>query len=62
MSENPRAPRPYLRIMFECCGIYQRIYRDRSEAFYLGRCPGCLRYIRFKIAPDGLRTRDFVVH
>ncbi|MBI3994191.1 MAG: hypothetical protein HY342_13025 [Candidatus Lambdaproteobacteria bacterium] len=54
--------RPYLRVVYECCNIYQRIYRDISGRFYLGRCPRCLRTVRFEIAPDGTKARDFVVH
>ena len=54
--------RPYLRIMFECCGIYQRIYRDPGGRFYFGRCPGCLRPIRFTVAPTGTTARDFSVY
>ena len=62
MEENNFAGRPYLRIMFECCRIYQRIYRDRDGRFYEGRCPGCLRIARFKVGRGGTNVRDFAVY
>ena len=60
MSES-LLERPFLRVVFECCNIYQRIYRDRSEQYYVGRCPRCLRSITFKIASNGTAVRDFRV-
>lgn len=60
-AAQPRAQRPFLRIMFQCCNVYQRVYRDPSGSFYQGRCPRCLRTVRFEIAPDGISARDFVV-
>ena len=53
--------RPYLRVFFECCTVYQRIYRDRNGITYSGRCPRCLRTIRFRVGPGGTASRDFVV-
>ncbi len=62
--ENPRqfSSRPYLRILFECCQVYQRIYRDRGGAYYQGRCPRCLRAVRFNVASNGTSVRDFAVY
>ena len=60
-TESAFAGRPYLQVMFECCHVYQRVYRDRSGAYYQGRCPRCLRTIRFRIRPDGTTARGFVV-
>lgn len=61
MEYNTMLGRPYLRIMFDCCQVYQRIYRDRIGRFYEGRCPRCLRTVRFKIAPHGTGARAFSV-
>lgn len=63
MTAEPKSPtaRPYLRVLFECCNVYQRIYRDRGGQFYNGRCPRCLRQIRFRISPTGTAVRDFSV-
>ncbi len=62
MEANLPANRPYLRIMFECCGVYQRIYRDPDGKRYQGRCPRCLRLVRFKVAKHGTNVRDFAVY
>ncbi len=61
MSESSFTDRPYLQILFECCQVYQRVYKDRSGQFYLGRCPRCLRQIRFRVARDGTPARRFRV-
>jgi hypothetical protein len=61
MSADTLRNRPYLQLLFECCSVYQRVYRDREGAFYQGRCPRCLRQIRFNIRPDGTPARQFVV-
>jgi hypothetical protein len=58
---RPVAPRPFLQVLFDCCNVYQRVYRDPSGAFYLGRCPRCLRSIRFTVGKDGTTSRTFVV-
>ena len=60
-TETSFTGRPYLQVLFECCGVYQRVYRDRGGKFYQGRCPRCLRQIRFLIRPDGSPARGFVV-
>ena len=61
MEAKPYVNRPFLRVLFECCGVYQRIYRDLSGQAYSGRCPRCLRTIRFKVGPNGTAARDFSV-
>lgn len=61
MSAKDHRNRPYLRVLFECCNVYQRIYRDPSGRFYQGRCPRCLRPVRWIVGPNGTRARDFLV-
>lgn len=60
-SATPAAPaaRPFLSVLFACCNVYQRVYRDSSEAAYMGRCPKCGRSVRFPIGQGGVATRFF---
>jgi hypothetical protein len=59
----PEAPaaRPYLRVQFRCCNVYQRIYRSVDGKTYQGRCPGCGTPVRFVVGEGGTSCRDFIV-
>lgn len=52
-------PRPYIGVLFECCGVYARIYRAATDAAYRGRCPRCLRPLIVPVGPDGTHERIF---
>ncbi len=56
-----RRPRPYLSVRFDCCGVFQRVYRDPADRCYRGRCPRCARTVVFPAGEGGTCSRFFVV-
>jgi hypothetical protein len=53
--------RPFLSVQFACCSVYQRIYRDKDELHYTGRCPRCGKPVKFAIGEGGTSSRFFIV-
>lgn len=49
----------FLGIMFECCNVYHRIYINKEDNAYEGRCPKCFAEVRALIGEDGSTSRFF---
>lgn len=60
-AQSQSVARPFLSVLFDCCGVYQRIYRDPSEPAYKGRCPRCGRAVHFPVGQGGTTARFFRV-
>lgn len=50
---------PFLGIMFECCSVYARVYRNKEGTHYEGRCPRCGKPLKIKIGEGGTGQRFF---
>lgn len=71
LSDQPDPPPPkasaatgsrFLGVYFACCNVYGRVYVNRSETAYEGRCPRCLRHLRIGIGPQGTSDRFFTAY
>ncbi len=48
--------RPWIGVLFECCGVYARVYREPSVARYDGRCPRCGVPVTVRVSPEGVES------
>lgn len=55
----PDAPKKFVGIRFNCCGIYVRVYVNKEGTAYEGRCPKCARPVKLKIGSGGTDNRFF---
>ena len=60
-NPSPARGRPFLQVLFACCQVYQRVYRNPNKPEYSGRCPRCLRSVHFRVGPEGTEARVFEV-
>ncbi len=59
-KKKPSTNRPYIGIRFDCCSVYQRIYREPDEQIYAGRCPKCLKMVRVEVDPQNGKAVKFL--
>lgn len=59
-ADHGRSRRPWVGILFECCGVYARVCRQPEMDWYRGRCPRCLRTVTLRVGPGGTAARFFV--
>lgn len=58
MAEASR-DRYWVSVYYQCCNAYQRVYFQKGARNAVGRCPRCLREIRFELTQDGEVGRFF---
>lgn len=49
----------FLGIMFNCCNVYGRIYKNKEGNAYVGRCPRCMRSVKIPVGKGGTNRRFF---
>ncbi|MFQ5653300.1 MAG: hypothetical protein ACE5GW_01040 [Planctomycetota bacterium] len=59
METGAGRDRFWVSVHFRCCNVYQRVYFRKESQVAGGRCPHCLRPVRFEIREDGERGRFF---
>ncbi len=58
-SNHTDASRRFLMVYFECCHVYDRMYRNRVGTHYSGKCPKCGSLVNARIGPGGTCQRIF---
>ncbi len=58
----PARERRFIGIHFACCDRYARIYVNRDETAYVGRCPRCTKQVKLTIGPGGTSERFFTAY
>ena len=61
-AKTEKKMKPFLGIMFECCNVYARIYKNKDGTAYEGHCPKCKKRVRIRVGKGGSSARFFSVH
>jgi hypothetical protein len=59
---NSKDGRRFVGVTFACCDIYARIYINKHETAYEGRCPRCCKPVCMRIGPGGVDARFFTAY
>lgn len=59
LYDNP-STKNFVGVMFTCCGVYGRVYKNKEGTAYVGRCPKCLKSIRMKIGKADAMPDSFM--
>jgi hypothetical protein len=57
---SSQEPRKFLGIHFACCNVYVRIYKNKDNTAYEGRCPRCGKKVTVPIGSQGSSSRFFI--
>jgi hypothetical protein len=58
-STGNTGKKKFLGIQFLGCNTYGRLYPNKDQTFYEGRCPRCGLSLRVRIAEGGVKDRFF---
>lgn len=58
-EQENKNKKPYLGIMYNCCGVYGRIYKNKEGTAYVGSCPKCMRNLKVPVGKGGTEQRFF---
>lgn len=61
-EQGDRQTRRFVGVRFACCDVYTRVYVNRDETAYEGRCPKCSRTVTLRIGPEGTDERFFTAY
>jgi hypothetical protein len=51
--------RKFLSVWYRCCNVYGRMYRNRAQTVYEGKCPRCGAAVKARIGAQGTNRRTF---
>lgn len=57
--EDKNETKKFLGVMFKCCNVYGRIYKNKEGTHYCGSCPKCMKPVKVKIGEGGTNQRFF---
>lgn len=58
-TDIPKARKRFIGVKFDCCQVYTRIYANKDETSFEGRCPKCLRKVSIKTHKKGVNLKWF---